>query len=169
MAYILSLKIAPELERELTALRTRHFPPERNFLSAHITLFHALPDAERERWQADIARIAEAQARFEFKVAAAFSLGRGAAFRIVSPELLSVREELARSWDFLSAQDQQGYRPHCTIQNKVTPEEARATLQNLVVPEPTGVALGLTLSLYANGPWKFERDFFFKAFAPEVS
>ena len=41
------LSVTAQLPRDLharyTALRTEHFPPERNYLDAHVTLFHALP------------------------------------------------------------------------------------------------------------------------------
>jgi len=42
-ALILTAELPPELHRWATDLRTAHFPPERNHLEAHVTLFHAIP------------------------------------------------------------------------------------------------------------------------------
>ena len=54
-------------------------------------------------------------------------LGGGVAFRVVSPDLDRIREELADDFHgLLGAQDCGGWRPHVTIQNKVAPKEARA-------------------------------------------
>mgnify|MGYP004351873915 CR=1 FL=1 len=41
---ILTAQLPADLHRWATALRTEHFPPERNYLEAHVTLFHALPE-----------------------------------------------------------------------------------------------------------------------------
>ena len=40
---ILTAQLPRDLHARFTALRTAHFPPERNYLEAHVTLFHALP------------------------------------------------------------------------------------------------------------------------------
>ena len=40
---ILTAELPPDLHRWATELRRAHFPPERNLLEAHVTLFHALP------------------------------------------------------------------------------------------------------------------------------
>jgi hypothetical protein len=56
----------------------------------------------------------------------------------------------------LSAQDSQGWRPHVTVQNKVSPSEARALLGTLEVKfrkQPLGIA-GLGLHRYLGGPWE---------------
>ena len=54
-------------------------------------------------------------------------LGGGVAFRVVSPDLDRIRDELADDLHgLLGAQDTGGWRPHVTIQNKVAPKDARA-------------------------------------------
>lgn len=77
---------------------------------------------------------------------------------------MSVREQLADRWgSWLTRQDQQGYRPHVTIQNKVAKDEARS-LYEALSPEwqpLTGSALGLELWRYAGGPWAFAGSFGF--------
>jgi len=40
--YILTAEMDDDSFAWLAGLRRRHFPPERNFLPAHLTLFHRL-------------------------------------------------------------------------------------------------------------------------------
>ena len=84
-------------------------------------------------------------------------LGRGVAYALESPELSTLRASFAREWDgWLTPQDRQGYRPHVTIQNKASPETARALHANLQAAfAPFTVrAEGLDLWRYLGGPWK---------------
>ncbi len=62
---ILTARMEPAAQERFTALRTAHFPPSRNYLSAHITLFHALPGDELETVQAILAQEAAEQAPLE--------------------------------------------------------------------------------------------------------
>ena len=45
---ILSAVLDARVQRRLDALRRAHFPPDRNHLDAHVTLFHHLPGAEED-------------------------------------------------------------------------------------------------------------------------
>ena len=45
---ILSAVLDAPVQRRLDALRRTHFPPDRNHLDAHVTLFHHLPGAEED-------------------------------------------------------------------------------------------------------------------------
>ena len=156
---ILTLGLADPAQALFQRLRNRHFPPERNLVPAHVSLFHALPGEARERIVARLDRLAEQAlaVRPAVRVDAPFPLGRGVGFRLVSPELQSLRARLATDWaDWLTPQDRQGFRPHVTVQNKVAPETARALLARLqrgFVPFDTeGVALRLWR--YLDGPWE---------------
>jgi hypothetical protein len=85
------------------------------------------------------------------------SLGRGVAVTLASPGLAAIRAALARSFaPWLTPQDRTKRDLHVTVQNKVTPPEARALLAQLsatVTPERTrAVALGLWR--YRGGPWE---------------
>ena len=56
----------------------------------------------------------------------------------------------------LSAQDSSGWRPHVTVQNKVSNWEAQALLEALKAgfePRPFGIR-GLALHRYLGGPWE---------------
>ena len=138
------------------ALRRAHFPPERNQLEAHLTMFqHLAPSLEAElkhRLAGETRGVKAPVAR----VAGLISLGGGVAYRIESPELTDIRDRLAGAFaPMLTPQDRAGWRPHVTIQNKVQPEEARALLRTLMVdfsPRPVAIA-GLASWWYRNGPW----------------
>jgi hypothetical protein len=141
----------------LDAMRTAHFPPERNQLSAHCTLFHHLPpsiaDELNHRLTSDTRGVRAPQAT----VAGLMSLGRGVAYRIVSPALLDIRARLAEAFaGLLTPQDAGGWRPHVTIQNKVQPATARVLLTALerdFRPRAIEVA-GLATWWYRGGPWE---------------
>ena len=85
------------------------------------------------------------------------NLGGGAAFRVVSTDLDGIRRELAKDFQgLLGAQDVGGWRPHITIQNKVSPREARALIAGLEAefrPRPLAIH-GLGLHRYLGGPWE---------------
>lgn len=138
-------------------LRRAHFPPERNVLSAHLTMFHHLmPSVEdelRRRLRDEVRGVPPPAAR----IASVFSLGHGTAFRIESPGLEAIRERLAAAFAMmLLPQDAAPWRPHVTIQNKVTPVEARRLLNTLIAdfsPRPVAIS-GLAAWWYRGGPWQ---------------
>jgi len=145
-------------------MRRKHFPPERNQLDAHLTMFHHLPpsmvDELKHRLNQETRGIAAPRGR----VASLMSLGRGVAYRIDSPELLGIRARLADAFaGMLTPQDAGGWRPHVTIQNKVTPAVAKLLLGELsrdFVPRDVEI-VGLGAWWYRGGPWeKLSRHMF---------
>ena len=155
-ALIVTAEIGPPDFGWLDGLRRAYFPPERNVLKAHLTMFHALPpSAEHElrRRLSDCARAARPKAMIE----GLMDLGGGVAYRVVSPELDRIRAELADAFHgSLSAHDAGGWRPHVTVQNKVPPKEARALRERLereFSPRPLAIS-GLGLHRYLDGPWE---------------
>lgn len=151
-------------QRFFDALRSAHFPPDRNHLAAHITLFHQLPPSgldELDRLFRTIVADTPPPAAMLREV---YSLGRGVAFRIDSPDLLAVRARIAdRFAGMLTAQDQGVPRLHITVQNKVTGAEAKALLASLTAdfrPRALTIA-GLAAYHYRGGPWEpaFARSF----------
>lgn len=155
---VVTLALDADTQAWLDALRRAHFPPERLVVGAHVTLFHALPGARIDAVSEAIAEAAAGIPCFEVAGAAWRSLGRGVALSIDSPPLVALRARLARTFGgLLTGQDAQGYRPHATVQNKVTPDVARATLAHLTAFEPLpryGHAEGLDLWRYRGGPWE---------------
>nr|WP_246314581.1 2'-5' RNA ligase family protein [Kineococcus aurantiacus] len=143
-------------QEELDRLRRENFPPERNQLPAHLTLFHALPgealgevvEACRDACRADPPRA---------QVRSVRSLGRGAALVVDSPGLVAARAAVAgRFAGRLTRQDAQGFRPHVTVQNFVDPATARATVERLDAGfAPWGFTVeALAVHRYAGGPWE---------------
>lgn len=153
---IVIAELAPGDFAWIDALRRAHYPPERNQVAAHLTIFHALPPSAEGELRG---RLAQAVRRTpsHATIAGLMDLGGGVAFRVVSPDLDRIREELAEGLHgLLGAQDSGGWRPHITIQNKVAPKTARAleaSLERGFSPRPLMVA-GLGLYRYLGGPWE---------------
>jgi hypothetical protein len=162
------LIVTAELGREdfawLDALRRRHYPPERNRLPAHLTMFHALPPSAERAARARLAQLAAGPPP-PATIAGVMDLGGGVALRVVSDALDAMRDDLANHFHgLLSAQDSGGWRPHVTIQNKVETKAARGLRQSLerdFQPRPLRIA-GLGLHLYLGGPWETLRVYPFR-------
>lgn len=154
---ILTALLAPADFAYFDALRRAHFPPERNVIPAHLTLFHHLPPGVarevKQRLVAETQRVPPPTAR----IAGLLNMGRGVAFRIESAALEAIRARLADAFaPLLTPQDRAGWRPHVTVQNKVAPTAARALLDTLgadFVPRPVAIA-GLASWWYRGGPWE---------------
>jgi len=155
-ALIVTADFAPADFAWLEGLRRAHYPPERNRVPVHLTLFHSLPPSSQEEVRRQLALQAAGSAPYAM-IAGLMDLGGGVAFRVVSDNLDSIRNEIADHFHgLLGAQDSAGWRPHVTIQNKVPPKSARALLAELerdFRPRPLGIA-GLALHRYRDGPWE---------------
>ncbi|AXJ94287.1 MULTISPECIES: 2'-5' RNA ligase family protein [unclassified Sphingomonas] len=141
----------------LDAQRAAHFPPERNHLAAHLTLFHHLPPSVEAELKHRLAQETRGVRAPRARIAGLMSLGRGVAYRIESPELVAIRRGLADAFaGLLTPQDAGGWRPHVTIQNKVQPNVAKLLLAGLsrdFAPRDTEIA-GLAAWWYRGGPWE---------------
>lgn len=161
---ILTLRLdAPSFER-LDALRRRFFPPERNFIPAHITLFHALPGEHEAEVGETLTLVTQRTAPFAVRFPGVRFLGRGVALEVEAPELRTLRGWLVHQWEpWLGAQDRQSYRPHVTVQNKVASAVARELHDHLSATwEPFAArAEGLTLWYYRGGPWELAGEYSF--------
>jgi len=139
------------------ALRRRYFPPERNYIPAHLTLFHHLPGEAEDEILATLAAALSGRAPPLMEVTGLRFLGRGVAYALASSGLSGLRADLAQTWSpWLGPQDRQPFRPHVTVQNKVGGREARALLTTLEAEfEPFAVrAEALLLWRYLGGPWE---------------
>ena len=161
---IVTAELAPEDFAWLNDLRLRHYPTERNRVPAHLTMFHAIaPSAEAELRQ--ILRAMSEEPPPQAWIAGVMNLGGGVAFRIASDGLDGIRTEIAhRLRGLLTAQDSAGWSAHVTIQNKVSPREAKALIQALgenFAHRPIRIS-GLGLHRYLGGPWQTLRTFSFR-------
>lgn len=148
----------------LQHLRRTHFPPERNQVPAHLTLFHQLPPSLESELSDRLAAATGAPPP-PATIAGLMDLGQGTAFRVESEALEAIRANLADAFHgLLMPQDQAPWRPHVTIQNKVDPREVRALRQRLAAtfePRPL-VIRALASWRYLDGPWEKLKEHAFR-------
>ncbi len=158
---ILTAKLDDASQGRLDRERREHFPPGRNVIPAHLTLFHHLPGELLDEVSRSVEAVCQDRGPSQASVSGLRFLGRGVAYELEAPELLAARKALINEWQHvLTAQDRQGFKPHVTIQNKVAPETARRLLENLRTSfTPFHVTIeGLILWRYLGGPWEHIRD-----------
>lgn len=163
---ILTLKLDQRSFDYFDGLRRQYFPPERNIIPAHVSLFHALPGSQEAAIRETLSAVCADTPATPLHFNQLRFLGKGVAVAADSPELARLHGLLAARWQaWLSPQDRQPFRPHVTLQNKVTPEAARALYDQLAAGwQPmTARGKGLLLWRYLGGPWDFVNEF---AFAP---
>ena len=153
---ILTALLAPAEQGWVEGLRRAHYPPTLNRVPAHISLFHQLPGSAADEVRRRLKAVCGGLAPLPATLAGFRSIGRGVALDVHCPDLVMLRDELAAGWaGLLIAQDREGFRPHVTIQNKVTAAAARATLAALAagfVPRRSAI-VALALWRYLDGPW----------------
>jgi hypothetical protein len=153
---IVTAVMGSEDQRRYNRLRQLHFPPERNFLDAHITLFHHLPPSALPEIKQRLASLAKEFGPPVAQVAGLINLGCGVAYQVESADLMAIRNGLADAFaGMLTPQDLAQPRLHITIQNKVEPATARITLRELsrdFAPQNLSI-IGLAAFHYLGGPW----------------
>lgn len=161
---ILTLTLDARSQAYFNELRKLHFPPERNYLDAHLTLFHHLPPHEKQIMD-DVANLCKQASPLNLIVSSIVSIGNGVAYKIENNTLLSLHRHLQQQWQqWLIPQDRQKIWPHITIQNKVLPERAKVLKAQLEQKFEPFVAQGTGLNLweYRGGPWSFVQKFEFE-------
>lgn len=144
-------------------LRAQFFPADRNFLRAHVTMFHKLPSEHlpqiEDILEAEAARMTRA---IEVGVIGVRNMGNGVAFVLDSEHLMATRARLKTEFTpWLAPQDHQPWGPHITVQNKVHWQKAEALYDTLSreFARSTISVEGLDLWSYLGGPWRHERFF----------
>ena len=162
------LLITAELPDDVLAwadgLRQLHYPPERNRLRAHVTLFHALPPSSEAEVRRLLVRLA-VQIAPPARFGGIFDLGTGTAFDIYSPEMVALHAQIGEALHgLLTRQDDRKLRLHVTVQNKVTRQTAittQAHLATMAVPGPFHFH-GFGLYAWEAGLWRPIRKFPFR-------
>jgi hypothetical protein len=148
----------------LQELRRAYYPPDRNQVPAHLTLFRHLPPSSAEELKGRLAACT-ALPPPRAMLAGIVDLGEGTALRVESEELIGLRDDLAEALHgLLTPQDSAPWRPHITIQNKVEPREAKALQRQLratLEPRPLHIR-GLATWHYLGGPWQPIRTHIFR-------
>jgi hypothetical protein len=140
-ALIVSATFGAGTQAALDRMRAQWFPPERNQLAAHLTLFHALPADALAEVTAALERVCARPAPAA-EVSGVRSLGRGTALVVASPGLVRAREEVAA-----------GFAGRLTRQ---------AELSAGFVPWALDVT-GLAVHRYLGGPWELLAEVGFDA------
>jgi len=144
-------------------LRQQHFPPERNYLQAHLTLFHHLP-AREPSIRETLEHTAAQYNTLPLQVIQTAFIGNGVAYKIESKELLQLHASLQTAWSqWLTPQDKQRLWPHVTVQNKVPAATARVLYEELTAGYKPFTAYGTGLSVWAykGGPWEAVGNYIF--------
>lgn len=155
--FIVTAELPADVFAWADGLRRAHFPPERNHLKAHVTLFHAFAPSLREELRSVLARLSGEFSAPPARIDGLMNLGKGTALAITSPGMLAVRRVIADHFHgALTAQDQHTPRLHITVQNKVAPAQARALQAELgpVLKSRHFAFTGLGLHLYCNPHWE---------------
>ncbi len=166
-APLIVLAVLPAaVQAQLDGLRRVHYPPERNRVPAHCTLFHAIPGMVADELAATLAVLAASTAPPRARIGGVIDLDGGTAFEVISPELVDLRDALAdRFHGLLSGGDAVAPRLHVTIQNKVERSTARAlqghlraTWQSLDITIPAlAVHRVIAGSWHPVGTWRLRR------------
>lgn len=156
---ILTARVAEHDLAPFDLLRQKHFPPERNFLQAHLTMFYRLPGEYVSKTVSVLWDATVGTSKISARVNGVRNLGAGVAFTIESPELNLIRETLRNQFvPWLGSQDMKTWQPHITIQNKASPEQASRLHRDLADRfQPHRISIvGLDLWKYLDGPWASE-------------
>ncbi|MDA8871026.1 2'-5' RNA ligase family protein [Rhizobiaceae bacterium] len=160
---ILTAEFDAVAQHHFQAMRDAHFPPARNIVPAHTSLFHQLPGD-------DILNVRDAVADaldghdgpFAARCTGLRFFGGGGAYVIECAELVAARATVAARFDGrLIPQDAQPYKPHVTYQNKVPGDRAKsvfALMERDFAPFDCTVTK-LNLWWYRGGPWELEEAF----------
>ena len=153
---IVTAQLPPDIFAWADGLRRVHFPPERNTIRAHVTLFNSLPPSVEDEVRRLLARHAAA-APPHATIAGLMPLGGGTAFAIECAALSAIHADLVENLHgVLTAQDGGRRKLHITVQNKVSGAEAKALQTELSRDfRPRGFAFAaLELHRYRGGPWE---------------
>lgn len=162
---IVTAEMPPDLFSWANQLRQDHFPPERNYLKAHVTLFHALPPSAESELRDCLKDLVRDNPPVPARLVGVMKLGKGTALQLESQGMIALWQQMAdRFHGLLTPQDEHKPRLHVTVQNKVTIEEAKVLQAHLSARvEPRSFSFtGLAYHYYRGGPWEAAGSFAFR-------
>lgn len=168
---IVTLKISEPAYAYFNSLRHRYYPAALNIVPAHVSLFHNLPGEELNSIRCSLRTLCTQTPALALSAIAPRLLGNGISIAVEGKTLLTCQKQLSVLWnEWLTPQDRQGYRPHITIQNKVSKEHA---LDSFAQIEKTFLPVvftgdGINLWSYLNGLWGFVDSFPFAPAEPRL-
>ena len=155
---IVTAELGPADFAWLEGLRRAHFPPERNQLPAHLTMFHALPPSAEGEVRQPVGASCASSRRRGHRSTGLMNLGGGVAFRVVSDGLDRIRDRACRAFPRLA--DRAGCGRLAAARHD--PEQGRAAEARALAcrrseasfaPRPLAIR-GLALHRYLGGPWE---------------
>lgn len=154
---IVTLALPQKMASRLDALRRAWYPPARNQVPAHLTLFRHLPGPGMP----DILQAVQSEAvrtpPFPVTILGAEVWQEAVVLPVHSPELEDLHARLKERWaPLLIPADRAPFRPHVTIASRLDRTGRAAALAALARDWPRPVmseALGLCLWRYDDGPW----------------
>jgi 2'-5' RNA ligase len=152
--FVVTLRLDEVSFTRLEQLRRRHFPPDINLLPAHLTLFHALNHEQVSRLPSTLPSLTVKSIPLQF--VRPTLIGRGVAIEVACGELSDLHARMIEALGHgLTRQDRKPFRPHVTIQNKVTREAAKVTFSQVAngFSPWAGHGIGLDVWRYLGGPW----------------
>jgi 2'-5' RNA ligase len=158
-ALIVTLAFDTAMFDQLDWLRKTHFPKALNHIPAHLSLIHQLPGDRLEEVVSSLTDLAP-NGPIPLEISGLRLLGRGVACDVTSPLLMELHRSITKRWaEALIPQDRQKFTPHVTIQNKTSPQAARALRDALArdFQPMRGYGVALLVWRYLGGPWRLER------------
>ncbi|MEQ1542180.1 MAG: 2'-5' RNA ligase family protein [Novosphingobium sp.] len=155
--FIVTAELPVDVFSWANGLRSQHYPPERNWLKAHVTLFHSFAPSLRDELPRVLARLAGEWAPPPAEITGLMDLGGGTALAVRAPGMTALRDRIAdHFWAMLTKQDQGDKQLHITIQNKVPRADAIALQRTLepALPHRRFAFTGLGLHIYRNPHWE---------------
>jgi hypothetical protein len=161
---LITAELPPDAFAWADALRRAHYPPERNRLGAHVTLFHGLPPSAQGEVSRLLGGLAERPPP-EARIEGLMDLGRGTAIAVDSPGMVALHAEMAQTLcGLIQQKDTRSLRLHITVQNKVSRKVARALQAELAedIPARSFRFRGLGLSQWRDELWRMVRIYTFR-------
>ncbi len=155
--FIVTAELPPDVLAWADVMRRQHYPPERNRLAAHVTLFHSFAPSLRDELRGVLAATAGEFAAPSATINGTLDFGNGTALAITSSGMDQIRALIAEHFHgALTAQDLHEPRLHITIQNKVIRRLAIALQQELAVSLGARdfAFRGLALQIYRTTHWE---------------
>jgi len=162
---LITAELPPDILAWADGLRRLHYPPERNRLRAHVTLFHALPPSAEGELRRMLADLAGTNPPVAAKVTGLMDLGTGTALDVHSPGIAALYDDMTeRLHGLLTLQDRHRLRSHITIQNKVDRAAAKALQAEMAaVPYRREFRFrGLGLYAWEEGLWRPIAEYSFR-------
>lgn len=159
---ILTFRLDPLSQERLDHWREIYFPKERNFLKAHLTIYHQLPGQNLRLIKEQLATLAKDRRRLSIRFDRLMTRQGFVGIAVESELMQAFRGELNEVFQtLLRAQDRQPYRPHVTVTNLGSPKDAARTLAALEREFNAwdGEITGLELFHYRGGPWELAAIF----------